>query len=518
MLCNSLLRADACHLPKDPVQPSLAPPDGTHRLPTFPLPPRAPAPRCDTMYTLFMKRIILGLACWSTLGGCGLVLDATPPPDAGRGEAGSSRGGRDAGLGDAAVLDAPTHDGRVDAAADALPPGDAGAEGGTTGCSAPADCDDGVACTEDRCLRGRCIHRPVHSACGEESLCDPREGCRSFVQCTMDADCASIARGPCERWTCDAVAGQCVRQTAPGGYGEVTRPDGTTVCACRLGDSLGGSPTAGCEMPPGEVCALVPDPCTWTYRTWGEPAGCFLAAAPSGTLCWQGAPDACALPGTCDGSGSCSEGPERTCSRVGHGGGPPPECAAGSPCMCTDDSECGGSVTAEGSCTPFVEGACRGWQTTWQVINACTGTTCSPTEVQASQETCNVPDGTACSTVQVRCVRDEDPCAPGRLVRIQNAGTCDGSGGCSATGRLLSTATIGTCPPLLEERALCGVKTGSWSDCRPRPGADRCDPSGQRERSLRLKRCTADQQCEPSGADLVEYEACTRDLPGSCGG
>lgn len=44
-------------------------------------------------------------------------------------------------------------------------------------CEANADCDDGVACTADRCLGGRCERAAVPSRCADGTVCDGVSGC-----------------------------------------------------------------------------------------------------------------------------------------------------------------------------------------------------------------------------------------------------------------------------------------------------------------------------------------------------
>lgn len=55
-------------------------------------------------------------------------------------------------------------------------------------CDGDEDCDDGHACTVDRCsVGGFCAHTPLDERCGEGELCTLTEGCTSG--CTTNADC-----------------------------------------------------------------------------------------------------------------------------------------------------------------------------------------------------------------------------------------------------------------------------------------------------------------------------------------
>lgn len=44
-------------------------------------------------------------------------------------------------------------------------------------CTIDAECDDGVACTNDTCLAGLCIAAPIHARCSNGLLCDKELGC-----------------------------------------------------------------------------------------------------------------------------------------------------------------------------------------------------------------------------------------------------------------------------------------------------------------------------------------------------
>jgi hypothetical protein len=59
--------------------------------------------------------------------------------------------------------------------------GGAGATGGSAGC-VPADCDDNVACTEDTCVNGECMHTADDNLCDDDvdcttNTCDSTDGC-----------------------------------------------------------------------------------------------------------------------------------------------------------------------------------------------------------------------------------------------------------------------------------------------------------------------------------------------------
>tara|TARA_B100001750_G_scaffold165282_1_gene133861 strand:+ start:31 stop:1431 length:1401 start_codon:yes stop_codon:yes gene_type:complete len=93
------------------------------------------------------------LAALVALAGCSVIVD----PDV------DSLGREDAGT--------PTADGGPDMALECV--------GG---------CDDGVECTVDQCVGGRCLQAADDSLCGDGERCDSVMGCVSN-RCTSDADC-----------------------------------------------------------------------------------------------------------------------------------------------------------------------------------------------------------------------------------------------------------------------------------------------------------------------------------------
>lgn len=84
-----------------------------------------------------------------------------------------------------------------------------GVDAGPSEC--PGGCDDGVPCTTDTCVDGRCLQGPDDSLCASDERCDPVSGCVP-ERCTMDAECGSdgIACNGIEA----CVSGTC--QTSPG--------------------------------------------------------------------------------------------------------------------------------------------------------------------------------------------------------------------------------------------------------------------------------------------------------------
>src|SRR5690606_20202198 len=76
--------------------------------------------------------------------------------------------------------------------------------GGCVECLSPADCDDGVSCTDDACVVGSCTNTPNDGNCGGGSVCQPMEcdatlGCQQLdISTTVDLISDSLRDGSFE--------------------------------------------------------------------------------------------------------------------------------------------------------------------------------------------------------------------------------------------------------------------------------------------------------------------------------
>lgn len=136
------------------------------------------------------------LASLAVLAGCSAVID----PDTGL-------------LGDEAEADMGTD----------IPPDGGGVDLGPSEC--PGGCDDGVACTVDECVSGRCLQRADDGLCAPDERCDAVSGCVPN-SCTTDAECGAdgIACNGVEA----CVSGTC--QTSPGTSCDDGNPCTTDAC------------------------------------------------------------------------------------------------------------------------------------------------------------------------------------------------------------------------------------------------------------------------------------------------
>jgi len=206
----------------------------------------------------------------------------------------------------------------------------------TGGCGADEECDDGVECTEDRCLQGACSHTPRDAACPGDDLfctgvarCDPLAGCVESgdpcapggLSCDEDAD---VCTGCIQDDDCDDLDPCTVDFCLPGGTCErqPLRCDDQVDCTddrcvdgvCEFVPDDAQCPDDGqfCNGPercdPVSGCVSQGDPCEVEGRECQATCDPVLDACadPAGTPCGDQAEVApCDLPDHCDGLGAC---------------------------------------------------------------------------------------------------------------------------------------------------------------------------------------------------------------------
>ena len=151
----------------------------------------------------------------------------------------------------------------------------------------PRPCDDGVPCTDDGCAGGACQHRPVDARCdtGECTLarCQPGAPGADSVGCTGEP----VGEG--DRCTDDGLA--CTDDVCMAGACVHTPVDGLcatgNVCVPAACDPrAAGADAAGCVALPdraaGSECVEDGDPCTDDTCAAG---GCVHAPVPNKTTC-----------------------------------------------------------------------------------------------------------------------------------------------------------------------------------------------------------------------------------------
>jgi hypothetical protein len=306
-------------------------------------------------------------------------------------------------------------------------------------CVISANCDDGIACTDDSCVDGSCVNTPNDANCADDGLfctgpevcdavndcvsagdpCQPGELCDeatdSCGQCLVDADCDDGVG--CTDDSC--VAGSCVNAT-----NDINCPDdglfctGIESCDALLDCVSGGSP---CQ--PGEICNDVVDQCL----------ECEISAdCDDGVPCTQ---NTC-VDGTCvfvPNDLNCSQdglfcnGPE-ICDPVNN-------CvSSGDPCqpgeLCDETTDSCGQCLVDADCDDGI---------------GCTDDTCvaggcvyTPNDANCADDGlfCNGPE--VCDAA-LDCVPSGDPCQPGELCdevtdscgECLNNSDCDDGIGCT---------------------------------------------------------------------------------------
>ncbi|MEZ4335917.1 MAG: hypothetical protein R3B82_04755 [Sandaracinaceae bacterium] len=166
--------------------------------------------------------------------------------------------------------------------------GDGRGDGGASSCTNDIQCDDGFDCTIDACgVDNRCVHDPVNERCtGAGETCEVGRGCVTSSSCSMDTDCDDGFACTTDRCgvggICNhtAVNERCTMgQTCDLAMGCIDPPGCSSSAECDDGvactnDTCGVDRTCShtqldelCDTAAGEVChetrgCYVPMPCT----------------------------------------------------------------------------------------------------------------------------------------------------------------------------------------------------------------------------------------------------------------
>lgn len=140
-------------------------------------------------------------------------------------------------------------DGSLDVAIDA--------EAAVPECATARDCDDTYACTDDRCVAGRCAHAPVDARCNDNVYCNGVERCVVGVGCAPGTPVACDDRVACTRDLCDEPTRTC-RAAPDDALCPIShRCDLTRGCVARaLANAAGG--LFEIELPSGALHFLGP--------------------------------------------------------------------------------------------------------------------------------------------------------------------------------------------------------------------------------------------------------------------
>jgi hypothetical protein len=129
-----------------------------------------------------------------------------------------------------------------------------------------ANCDDGVACTADACdAQAGCSNAPIDSACDNDNFCDGAEFCDALAGCQLGSFPCSDGQMCTETAGCydpclsnaDCYDGDdCTSDVCDTGSGECSNP-AVTVCDLNTND---GCCPAGCDSDNDADC-VPPEPC-----------------------------------------------------------------------------------------------------------------------------------------------------------------------------------------------------------------------------------------------------------------
>jgi hypothetical protein len=355
------------------------------------------------------------------------------------------------------------------------------AEGGCVeppACAVDVDCDDGIACTRDRCLTefGRCGYEPQDALCDDGYFCTGAEACDPASGCVPGARPGCDDGIPCTADNCDNGLDECRNVPDDARCSDGQFCNGDEVCAGALGCVPGVAPS--CDD--GLACSS---------------DGCDYLAAGGRGACMVRLPD---LDGDTYPAATCTG---TDCNDTNAGIYP----GAGENCNGLDD-DCDGATDETFPCARGTTTGCR--------------TACGSTGTQRCLDSCSwsgcTPPGETCNGVDDDCDGAADngfECAAGALQTTScgfcatQSRSCSGScgwlpwGPCTGGGECSVGATESRgCACGGTESRSCGTDClwGSWSGCP----AGACTPGWSRS-------CTT--SCDPPGA-ATGYELCT----GSC--
>jgi hypothetical protein len=287
------------------------------------------------------------------------------------------------------------------------------------GCQAgtPPNCDDGVACTNDKCdeLTESCINTPSNALCDDGNPCNGLETCDPTLGCQAGTPPACNDGLACTIDTCDPDTGQCVHTPDDSVCDDGLFCNGEETCSalhgCVAGDPVECDDGVACTS---DACDEDQDQCVHT---------------PMDGACSDGNP--CTI-NTCDPINGCQTAPV--------------VCDDGIPCttdtcdsqtgQCVytpDDSLCDDGVFCNGAETCDPNLGCQAGAP----VNCVDGVACTSDSCDEATESCiNAPDNGACDD-GVACTVD----------------VCDPVNGCSNTpdDSLCDDGdpcTINTCDPV----------------------------------------------------------------------
>ena len=318
-----------------------------------------------------------------------------------------------------------------------------GSSGQKSACSVDADCDDGEACTVDRCdlEAGACTHEAktceAADAC-HEAACEPATG--ACVDTPKGCDDAN----PCTDDTCDPATGECLHPAVG--------CDDANACTIDGCDKDSGQCThTASDCDDGDACT--DDACDPLTGDCGHQAvDCDDGDACTADACTPGTGACTHVASGCDDGDPCTDD---TCD--------PLDGACGHPAKDCDD----GDACSTDACDP-VSGACVQTPAACADDDPCTDDTCDPASGACAHAPVDCDDGEACTTdacdpVSGECVHALVACDDGIPCTVDACepltGACDGQPGTDGVAcddgdpstegdACQAGACVGTVPPV----------------------------------------------------------------------
>jgi hypothetical protein len=294
--------------------------------------------------------------------------------------------------------------------------GESCCEGDCAKCCADSDCDDGVACTKNRCFMGQCMYVPNDAECAMGQYCAPNDGCRARQTCGLTPG-EDVAKACDDGSTC--TTDSCVDSFCQHDY----CAEGKLCCE-------GATPACAEECCSDSQCDTDDDPCTVGVCTQGK---CGKKPLCTDGKCCPSADKKTATCGACCSAVDCDDKVGCTADSCagGHCSNTPGSCDSGYYCDilngCTKSPDC----EETGDCKPS---AC-------QKNPSCSNGTCHFGPCDGGTKCCKSSDGTelgcalCCADSEcgdsIACTKDT--CGPNGCVHTPDNGLCGTGQFCDPT-------------------------------------------------------------------------------------
>lgn len=288
--------------------------------------------------------------------------------------------------------------------------------GQNNGCFADADCNDNIACTDNRCMAGQCMFLPNDSLCPSNGMfCDGAEVCQAGTGCISAGSPCSVSQ------FCNETTDTCVGCQSNANCND---NNACTTDTCNNGNCVFTN-IAGCCL--SNATCLDANPCTLDVCTN------FVCVHSPMTNC-----DPCVNAADCDDDDPCTNDTceSGTCTYSFSTS----DCDDDDPC--TDDDQC-----SDGACVGQPADNCCDSDSDCEDENECTDDSCETNRCVSIANDAACDDGDPCT--------NDDVCASGNCAGIAADDCCTENIGCNdnddcttdscTNSRCVNTAIAG-CP------------------------------------------------------------------------